>query len=411
MHSDPRSHVMRWDGCLRGILLLLSVPVLMAASIHGQVIRVPSQQPTIQKALTTAGVGTTILVETGTYRENLVWPGVDGIRLIALEGPLRTILQASGSKPAVDFPPGLSRATLLEGFAIEAAPGGTGPGVKIASSPTVRFNEISNFRSAVRGGGMVITGGGRPLIDRNSIHRNESQVSGAGIFVDGGASPVLRGNLILGNVLPSRTTSFPATGAGLHVFTSAGTGILISSNVIAGNVIPHAWMNNGGGMALEGGSADVVNNTIVGNHLFGAFPNQSHGGGIYLGKTAVASNFRLFNNIVYANWGSGIESEAPGAPPVIDFNSVWNNRGGDYIKVVRGLNDLWGDPGLAGPTDFHLSPYSPLIDAGTNQAAGQQTTSTSTVIHALWTARCWAGRPCRTSAPTSSTRVSCMYTA
>ena len=46
-------------------------------------LHVPSQYPTIQEALNAAQAGDTVLVQPGTYYENIFWPNINGIKLIS----------------------------------------------------------------------------------------------------------------------------------------------------------------------------------------------------------------------------------------------------------------------------------------------------------------------------------------
>jgi photosystem II stability/assembly factor-like uncharacterized protein len=54
--------------------------------------QVPSQYSTIQAALNAAQAGDTVLVQPGTYKENLVWPNVNGIKLISAGDSSNTII-------------------------------------------------------------------------------------------------------------------------------------------------------------------------------------------------------------------------------------------------------------------------------------------------------------------------------
>ena len=64
--------------------------------------------------------------------------------------------------------------------------------------------------------------------------------------------------------------------------------------------------------------------------------------------------------------GGGVYHNSPYGPPLLDFNDVWNNPGGDYVGVTPGVHDISADPLLVDPAngDYHLSNGSPCIDAG-----------------------------------------------
>ena len=82
------------------ILIAAALALWLAGVLGAQsnILRVPDRYPTIQQALLAAAPGTLILVKPGTYQENLFWPRTDGIRLLSIEGPDRTILDGGGAE-------------------------------------------------------------------------------------------------------------------------------------------------------------------------------------------------------------------------------------------------------------------------------------------------------------------------
>ena len=344
-------------------LMLVVVSGFTTAQFH--VIRVPAEHATIQAALLAARQGTTILVERGTYGENLFWPRVDGIRLLAQEGPVVTIIHGGGLGRVVQFPSGLTRATVLEGFTLTGGFDRDGAGVRIFSSPTLRNNRITGNRGEHNlqnaGAGVYVTNGGTPLIEGNLIQDNRLDggliAQGAGIFVTGGAAPVIQANEILDNVCSG---VLEAEGGGVYVHATAAA--IAAGNVLARNTSTSLTAGRGGGAAVHGGPVFFFHNTVADNGVAGP---TATGGGVYFGPRA-APGSRLVNNIVARNAaGGGIHVDGT-APPDLDYNDVWQNTGGDYRGVSPGKNDRSVDPAFAALTDYHLAPTSPLIDAGLN---------------------------------------------
>ena len=349
------------------IMAIAVVLGLSAGSAGAQVFKVPAHYATIQQALVAATPGTTILVDPGTYVENLFWPTVDGIHLVAVGGVDRTVIDGGGRGRVVQFPSGLTRATLLQGFTLTGGQEKEGGGVRILSSPTLRFNRIVGNRGTHStensGAGVHVSGGGSPLLDRNLISGNQllngSRGRGAGICVSGGGAPEIQGNRILGNACSG---SLAAEGGGVYVDGVVSSGAILSGNIIADNTCSSSVSALGGGVAVLGGPARLLNNTVVQNDL-NAFA-EVRGGGIFLGPGARPGT-RMFNNIVAWNRnGDGIHVLA--GNPALDHNDLWQNFGRNYAGVAQGRNDVSKDPGFAGQGDFHLTAASPLIDAGVN---------------------------------------------
>ena len=55
-------------------------------------LNVPGEYSTIQSALSAAGNGDTVLVQPGTYTENIIWPETNGIKLISAGDSSNTII-------------------------------------------------------------------------------------------------------------------------------------------------------------------------------------------------------------------------------------------------------------------------------------------------------------------------------
>jgi len=70
---------------------------LAAVAVQAAIIRVPSEQPTIQAGLYAALSGDTVFVAPGTYYERIVWPAVDGISLASEGGAETTVVSGADS--------------------------------------------------------------------------------------------------------------------------------------------------------------------------------------------------------------------------------------------------------------------------------------------------------------------------
>jgi len=350
---------------MKRVWLILLVAVGVSGVARAGVIKVPEQHTTIQAALGAAQAGDLIVVGPGTYKENLVWPKVDGIRLVSREGAALTTIDGAILGRVVEFPAGLTRATLLQGFTVTGGRHATGAGVYADSPVTLRFNRIhgnEGLAATARGAGVYVAAGAAPLIDRNVISANKlvgQRVYGAGLFVDGGAGARVQGNEIQQNFADGSIEVF---GVGVCFDGKATSPALVVSNVIDRNSVLSNQDASGGGVAVLGGPVDLFNNTVVANDLTKA--SLTRGAGLYFGASA-QPGATVMNNIVATNAdGGGIQVD--GGKPTLDFNDVWGNRLANYVGATPGKNSLSVDPGFVGSADYHLVSLSPLIDAGVN---------------------------------------------
>ncbi|MCX7682094.1 MAG: DUF1565 domain-containing protein, partial [Anaerolineae bacterium] len=192
-----------------------------------------------------------------------------------------------------------------------------------------------------QGRGRVLYIIGNPTVEGFTIRGGATDGFGGGIYIDVGRPTIQR----------NRITANRATRGG----------------GIAGNYArPNLWNNviysntateYGGGLYLAGGGGYLWHDTFYGN-------TASYGGGIYLASASP----EIYNTIVTLNsatrGGGGIY--ATGGMPVLDYNNVWNNTGGDYSGVVAGAHSLSTDPRFvsAASADFHLRSSSPCINVG-----------------------------------------------
>jgi hypothetical protein len=220
---------------LRGALhrslgpVVLVLIVSVCATAAAVTIHVPGDQPTIQDGLNAASSGETVLVAPGTYYENIIWPGIDGITLQG-SGIDDTIIDGGGSGSVVRFVvvTPVTQATVIEdltitnGNALRPYPESVGGGVFIGtSSPTVRRVNVSGNTADDFGGGFYGSSG-NPVLSHVVIDNNTAAY-GAGYYNNVGHPQ-------FDHVVVTRNTP-----GGLYFAPGGGTGSLVENSIVASN--------------------------------------------------------------------------------------------------------------------------------------------------------------------------------
>ena len=253
--------------------------------IIGSLINVPADQPTIQAGINVAQHGDTILVDTGTYYENINFNGKNIIVTSNFvyssdfEDIENTIINGSNSETSdtascVIFCSGENSTAVLQGFTITQGTGThwvdpqfpdytwhSGGGVFIfQSSPTIKNNYIIDNHvdddSGVSGasGGGICFYGGNPFIVNNII-KNNSALYGAGVVID------YAGCIFKNNIVAENTGGQDYGGGGFWIIGNGSSPIIIENNTIVNNESVSA----GGAMYLWSTHLIARNNIIWGN--------------------------------------------------------------------------------------------------------------------------------------------------
>src|SRR3954452_14989868 len=191
----------------RSLLTTLAV-LLIATLLPAAIVHVPGDQPTIQAGINAARNGDTVMIDPGTYFENINFNG-KAITVISSSGPVSTIIDGGSLAPVVTFASGetprsvLSRLTLQHGASTFDSQY-DGGGIFISnSSPTISKNIIQN-NTACNGGAGIAVQFGSPRIQSNTITNNSQfgctgGIGGGGISVGGAGTTEINRNLISNN--------------------------------------------------------------------------------------------------------------------------------------------------------------------------------------------------------------------
>ena len=272
---------------------------ICTVSVSAATIYVPTQYPTIQSAIIASSNGDTIIVQSGTYVENIDFLG-KSILLESEYGPASTTID--GGNPVnpdhgcvVKFVSGEGLDSVIRGFTIT---NGTG------------YRKTYGFTN----GGGIYCESASPTIENNVVTENFVESSGGGIYCyESGA--IIQGNIISNN---SANNSSPSGGA-------AGGGVMskwplssfrMSYNTICNNSASSQYFEaNGGGVSAGGGI--LYNNIIKEN-------SADSGGGVFVSTCA-----NIQDNTVMDNWsnnsGGGIAAHFLNASSIIANNKISDN--------------------------------------------------------------------------------------
>ncbi len=359
-------------------VLLVTISGLSAATI-----RVPDDYSSIQAALTAAQSGDTVLVQPGTYYENIFWPDVNGIKLISAGDSSNTIIDGGGNGSVVYMNPStatIDGTTEIRGFKITNGGNIANGGGMFVSNASPVFTQLwVTGNAATNDGGGFYIGFCSPTITYVTVTGNSASSSSRG----GGGLYILSSSPTLTDVTVTDNTA-TEVGGGLYILSSNPTltDMTLSSNTarIGGGLfigISNAMLTDvtvtgntardyGGGVYISGGNSTLTNVTVTGNTTIAAFGS---GGGLSIsGGSPTLIDVTLSSNT--AIWGGGLYISG-GDPTLMDVTLSSNtaSRGG-------GLSISGGDPSL---TDVTVTSNTASRGGGFYISGGDPTLTDVTV--------------------------------
>jgi len=260
---------------------------------HQTLLNVPSDFSTIQSAIDFAWTADTVLVQTGTYYENINYNGKN-ITVASLFFTTQdtsyisqTIIDGDYDDNVVTFESGEDSTAVLTGFTITNGFAYHSGGIYCNnnSSPSLKNMTITGNFASHNGGGICCYNNSNPILENVAITGNTASADGGGIYCDNYSSPSLINVTITGN-------------------TASG---------------------NGGGIYCKYYSSPILENiTITGNSASG------NGGGIYCWNYSSPSleNVTITDNS--ANCGGGIYCYNYSSPSLVNVTITGNSKSGIY---------------------------------------------------------------------------------
>ncbi len=297
---------------------LFFIFIFLYSFLYATIINVPTPYATIQAGIDAAANGDIVLVQPGTYVENINYNGklitVASLFLTTQDTSYvsSTIIDGNSSGSVVTFESGEDITAILCGFTIT---NGLGGGIN------------PNFY-----GGGIFCNSSSPNLQNVTITNNSTTYNGGGIYCHT-SSPNLENVIISFNSANSQ-------GGGIysHYYSPSLQNVTISGNSAS---------QNGGGIYCQGSSPSLMNVTISGN------TSNYPGGGIY----CYGSSPSLINSIMWNNSPQEIYIWLSGSVTATysDIEGSWTGTG-----------NIDSDPLFVNPSsgNYHLQATSPCIDAG-----------------------------------------------
>lgn len=321
-------------------LLLIAALIMYISTTHAVLKNVPGNYATIQLAINASSSGDTILVEPGTYMENINFRG-------------RNVVLTSRYYLTGD--PSTINATIING----------GNPVYYDTMSCVIINNHEDSTAVLQG--FTITGGkGTKWQDEHGAGRYRE---GGGILIQF-SSPVIQFNIIKNNQAIS-------TDSVSQIFGCGGGGIRIGDCYARfyNNVISNNTGRYGAGVVLNYTGCDFRNNIICSNY---GSDSYGAGSGLWINSTFTRTKFIINNTIAGNSSINGAPGIYGGSGSVIKNNIVWANSSPSNVQItgagatVTYCNVQGGYTGSGNlnvvpvftDSNYILSVSSPCIDKG-----------------------------------------------
>ena len=303
---------------------------------------------TIAGAIGKASAGSTIIIATGKYTENLtatvaltfIGAGADAT-IIDGGGVGRVLTMTSGS---------IYSLTVRNGAVVGGS--NNGGGIYASGALTLTSVNVVSNTAGQYGGGLYV--GGAATITGSQFMSNTAGSQGGGLLAVGPAT--ITGTQLIRNSA--------GRGGGLYFngYNFGVVGLRLTNVLLAAN----SAITDGAALYLystasQGGVATIVHTTI-------ASPTVGSAQAIFVGKPAsYAVGVNLTNTIV-ASYTTGI-SLTPGVVITADYNLFYKAP----TTMITGSHSISGSDPLfvnAALGNYHLAAGSPAIDAGANTGVG-----------------------------------------
>jgi hypothetical protein len=333
------------------IVFILIILVLSVSFLSATIINIPEDYNQIQIGINVSTDGDTILVQPGTYYENINFNGhnitVCSLFLTTQDSFYieQTIIDGSQEGRVVTFETNENSTASLTGFTLKNGN---------VYGPTYPEN---------RGGGISIDSSS-PTLTNLIVASNQAVAAGGISFWD-------NANATLDHVIVEDNYSYDNSG-GIHISNSYPT---ISNSIIKNNFAS----SKSGGIGFSSSSPTLTNTLIVNNTA------GDKGGAMYLSSEAwpIMVNVTICNNS--SAW-SAIHCDTGSRPNLINC-ILWNNSpdeilfdNGDAIVIsYSNVRNGWGGTGNineyplftgTGNNQYSLQEASPCVDAGIPNTSG-----------------------------------------
>jgi predicted outer membrane repeat protein len=308
------------------------------------IINVPADYPTIQQGIDASADGDTVLVQPGTYYENINFNGhniVLGSQFLTTGDTSyisTTVIDGDSAGPVVTFSSSQDSGPAIIGFTIQHGFAPNGGGILCdSSSSLISYNNIVENYYRYRGGG-IYCDNSYSIIENNNIGNNVGGNHGGGIYCNN-SDPTIKYNSI-------KVNSAGSSGGGICCHYSSPT--IFSNNIcdnsagsIGGGILCGFYSNptiinntiSGNSANGEGGGircALLSTPTIRRNEIFGNIAVQGGGVAFVVGSDErfVVSENIIYNNVADIANGGGIYCEM--SAPIFLNNKITNNTANNF---------------------------------------------------------------------------------